>query len=542
MSAAPVLQVQGLSIRLPSGADRALAVEGVDFSLSAGETLCLVGESGSGKSMIASAVMGLLPKPQVAPVAGRILFEGHDLLELGESDLRALRGQRMGMVFQEPMTSLNPVMRIGEQIGEVLDAHCSLSAEQRRARIIAALTDVGLPEPELIAQSFPFRLSGGQRQRVMIAAALVLEPVLLIADEPTTALDVTTQAQILTLMRELQRRKGMALLFITHDFGVVAEIADKVAVMRFGQIVESGAAQEVLKRPQHSYTRLLIDAIPHGRARAGYPFTGTPVLEVNELCKSYRTPSLFLRHRREVHAARQLSFTLSRGETLGIVGESGSGKSTLGRLLTGLIPNDSGQIQFNGRPLAPELRHRSASDRSSIQMVFQDPYASLNPRHTVGATIAAGPLAQGRPKAEVSTLVTELLGKVGLQSDAAERYPHEFSGGQRQRVAIARALAMRPQLLVADEPVSALDVSVQAQVLGLFEQLRRELQLSMIFITHDLRVAAQMCDRVAVMYRGEIVEMGEASEVLGRPQHEYTRALMAAAPHFHSTVTEGAEA
>ncbi len=542
MSAPPVLQVQGLSIRLPVGAERALAVEGVDFTLSAGQTLCLVGESGSGKSMIASAVMGLLPKPQVAPVAGRILFEGRDLLALGETELRALRGKRMGMVFQEPMTSLNPVLRIGEQIGEVLDAHCALPAEQRRARIISALADVGLPEPELIAQSFPFRLSGGQRQRVMIAAALVLEPALLIADEPTTALDVTTQAQILALMRELQQRKGMALLFITHDFGVVADIADRVAVMRLGCVVESGTAQEVLRAPRHPYTRALIAAIPHGRARASGAFEAAPLLNVQNLCKTYRSAGSLLRRGREVPAARNLSFTLSRGETLGIVGESGSGKSTLGRLLTGLIARDSGKIQFDGRELAPELRHRPASERALIQMVFQDPYASLNPRHTVGAAIGAGPLAQGQPRDEVSALVAELLAKVGLGPDAAQRYPHEFSGGQRQRVAIARALALRPQLLVADEPVSALDVSVQAQVLELFEQLRREFQLSMVFITHDLRVAAQMCDRVAVMHRGNIVEMGETATVLGQPQHDYTRELIAAAPNFGRSQPKGFDA
>ena len=532
MSAPSVLQVQGLSIRLPAGADRALAVEGVSFSLSAGQTLCLVGESGSGKSMVASALMGLLPKPQVAPVAGRIMFEGHDLLMLGETELRTLRGQRIGMVFQEPMTSLNPVMRIGEQIGEVLDAHCPLPAAQRQARILSALADVGLPEPELIAQSFPFRLSGGQRQRVMIAAALVLEPVLLIADEPTTALDVTTQAQILELMRELQRRKGMALLFITHDFGVVAEIADQVVVMRFGQVVESGPAQAVLRAPQHAYTQALIAAIPHGRARKSSAFEAAPLLKVQGLCKTYRTAGSLLRRGREVPAAQNLNFTLFQGETLGIVGESGSGKSTLGRLLTGLMARDSGQIQFEGRELAAELRHRPASERSRIQMVFQDPYASLNPRHTVGAAIACGPLAQGQHRHEVNTLVLELLNKVGLGPDAAERYPHEFSGGQRQRVAIARALALRPQLLVADEPVSALDVSVQAQVLELFEQLRREFQLSMVFITHDLRVAAQMCDRIAVMHKGSMVEIGNTASVLGRPQHAYTRELIAAAPNF----------
>jgi peptide/nickel transport system ATP-binding protein len=321
-------------------------------------------------------------------------------------------------------------------------------------------------------------------------------------------------------------------LFITHDFGVVADIADQVVVMRLGQVVESGPAREVLRAPQHPYTQALISAIPHGRARAGTPVQAAPLLEVRDLCKTYRSAGSVLRRGREVHAARNLNFTLAPGETLGIVGESGSGKSTLGRLLTGLIPRDSGQVLFDGEPLAPELRQRPTPERARIQMVFQDPYASLNPRHTVGAAIGAGPLAQGRRRDEVRTLVAELLTKVGLEPDAAQRYPHEFSGGQRQRVAIARALALRPQLLVADEPVSALDVSVQAQVLELFEHLRREFQLSMVFITHDLRVAAQMCDRIAVMHRGSIVEMGETASVLGQPQHAYTRELIAAAPNF----------
>jgi len=536
---APVLQVQGLSIRLPRGGDRALAVEGVYLSLNAGETLCVVGESGSGKSMIANAVMGLLPKPGVAPVAGRILFEGNDLLALDEVEMRALRGQRIGMVFQEPMTSLNPLMRVGDQIGEVLDAHQSLLAAERDARIMAALRDVGLPEPELIARAYPFRLSGGQRQRVMIAAALVLEPTLLIADEPTTALDVTTQAQILALMGELQQRKGMALLFITHDFGVVAEIADHVAVMQLGRVVETGTAQEVLRAPKHAYTRALIAAIPHGRPRSSDEPAGAPLLVVRGLNKTYRSGGGFFRPDREVHAARDLSFTLARGEALGIVGESGSGKSTLGRLLTGLIARDSGQVQFAGRDLAPELRRRPAAERSLVQMVFQDPYASLNPRHSVGAAIAAGPIAQGVPREEVRELVVSLLLRVGLKPDAADRFPHEFSGGQRQRIAIARALAMRPQLLVADEPVSALDVSVQAQVLELFEQVRREFALSMLFITHDLRVAAQMCDRIAVMHRGEIIESGVTAEVVQQPRQDYTRALIASAPHFHLSQPQG---
>ena len=534
---APVLRIEGLAIRLPAGADRLLAVEGIDLEVAAGQTLCVVGESGSGKSMIANAVMGLLPKPHVAPVAGRILFEGRDLLPLSEDELRAVRGQRIGMIFQEPMTSLNPVMKIGEQIGEVLDAHQPLPRAERRARILSALRDVGLPDPERLIDAYPFRLSGGQRQRVMIAAALVLEPTLLIADEPTTALDVTTQAQILALMRELQRRKGMALLFITHDFGVVAEIADQVAVMQFGRVVERGPARQVLRDPQHEYTRRLIAAIPHGRPAAAAAATQRePLLVVDQLCKTYRSGGGLWKQPREVPAARNIGFTLAAGETLGLVGESGSGKSTVGRLLTGLIPADSGQLRFAGQTLAADVRQRALAVRGQIQMVFQDPYASLNPRHTVGAAIAAGPVEQGLSRDAVTALVAQLLQQVGLTADAADRYPHEFSGGQRQRIAIARALAMRPRLLVADEPVSALDVSVQAQVLALFAAVRREFSLSMVFITHDLRVAAQMCDRVAVMRRGEIVEIGEAAQVLGDPRHEYTQALVAAAPQVHTAL------
>ncbi|MDB5731868.1 MAG: microcin transporter ATP-binding protein, partial [Variovorax sp.] len=535
---APVLKIEGLSIRLPRGADRALAVENVDLALRAGQTLCVVGESGSGKSLIAGAVMGLLPRPRVAPVAGRILFEGRDLLTLDDAQMRALRGRRIGMIFQEPMTSLNPVMRIGEQIGEVLDAHLSLSPAERRARIIGALRDVGLPEPEVIADSFPFRLSGGQRQRVMIAAAMILEPTLLIADEPTTALDVTTQAQILKLMRELQQRKGMAMLFITHDFGVVADIADEVAVVQLGHVVERGTAGAVLRDPQHDYTRRLIAAIPHGRTRAQTDAAlAEPLLQVSNLNKTYRTGGgLFWKKGRVVPAARDVGFTLRRGETLGIVGESGSGKSTVGRCLTGLVPADGGLIRFAGQEFALDLRDRPAAQRGQVQMVFQDPYASLNPRQTVGTAIGAGPLEQRMDRDAVRALVLDLLRKVGLKADAADRYPHEFSGGQRQRVAIARALAMRPRLLVADEPVSALDVSVQAQVLELFDQVRREFALSMVFITHDLRVAAQMCDHIAVMRRGEIVEIGEARIVLEQPTHAYTRELIAAAPRFHSSL------
>ncbi|HSW06240.1 ABC transporter ATP-binding protein [Aquabacterium sp.] len=533
-AAQPVLEVQGLSIALPPGADRPLAVTQASLVLMPGQTLCVVGESGSGKSMIANALMGLLP-PRVAPVAGRILFEGRDLLQLDEEQMRELRGRRIGMVFQEPMTALNPLMRIGEQIGEVFDAHVTLPAAEKRRRIVAALADVGLPEPELLVDSYPFRLSGGQRQRVMIACALALEPRLLIADEPTTALDVTTQAQILQLMRELQQRRGTAVLFITHDFGVVSEIADQVVVMQAGAVVESGPAQQVLARPQHAYTRQLIAAIPQGRMRSALPSEDLHrVLQVQDLCKTYVSGGGLFRRGRTVQAASDVNFELRRGETLGLVGESGSGKSTVGRCIVGLNEFNSGRILFQGRPLLSGNRFRSQA-HGKIQMVFQDPYASLNPRHRIGPAIAAGPIAQGVPKAKAMATAIELLGLVGLGAEAADRFPHEFSGGQRQRIGIARALALQPELLVADEPVSALDVSVQAQVLALFAQVRERFQLAMVFITHDLRVAGEMCDHIAVMQRGRIVEYGETTRVLANPQHAYTRTLIDAVPRLAAT-------
>jgi peptide/nickel transport system ATP-binding protein len=538
----PVLDIQGLSIRLPPGADRELAVTEASLTLMPGQTLCVVGESGSGKSMIANAVMGLLPVPKVAPVAGRILFDGQDLLTLNEEQMRTLRGRRIGMVFQEPMTALNPLMRIGEQLGEVIDAHGNVPADEKRRRILAALTDVGLPDPELLFDAYPFRLSGGQRQRVMIACALLLEPQLLIADEPTTALDVTTQAQILVLIKELQRRRGTAVLFITHDFGVVSEIADHVVVMQMGVAVESGPASQVLRHPQHPYTRKLIAAIPGGVIRT--PETSPDahfVLRVQDLCKTYRSGGSLFRRGREVQAACNVSFDLRRGETLGVVGESGSGKSSVGRCLVGLNPFDSGRILFNGRTLASGDQFRRASG-GKIQIVFQDPYASLNPRHRIGAAIAAGPIAQGVARDVAMTRTAELLRLVGLGADAADRFPHEFSGGQRQRIAIARALAMEPELLVADEPVSALDVSVQAQVLALFADVRKRFGLAMVFITHDLRVAGEMCDHIAVMQRGTVVEYGPTQDVLTNPTHPYTRQLIDAVPRLARTADADAAA
>ena len=526
----PLLRIDRLALTLPDGADRLYAVDNVSYDLSAGEILCVVGESGSGKSMTANAVMGLLPTG-VHASRGRALFDGQDLLAMDEISHRALRGRRIGMIFQEPMTALNPLMRVGEQIAEVFEAHGLLTPRTRKEKALALLEEVRLPDPEAALRAYPFELSGGQRQRVMIAMALALEPELLIADEPTTALDVTTQAQILHLVKDLQQRHGMAVMFITHDFGVVAEIADRVCVMREGRIVEMGSAREVLDDPQHEYTRALIeaipgDAVPPSRDEA----QAKPLLSVKGLDKVYRSSGGWFQPKREVVALEGIDFTVDKGETLGVVGESGSGKSTLGRCIVGLNTPDSGEIRLNDVDLRALEGRELREHRRRIQMVFQDPYASLNPRIRVGMAIAQGPIANGVAKAEAMKQARELLATVGLDASAAERYPHEFSGGQRQRIGIARALALNPELIVADEAVSALDVSIQAQVLKLLDTLKKEFELSLLFITHDLRVAAQICDRLIVMQKGRIVEHGSATEIFLSPQHPYTRELLAAIP------------
>jgi len=523
------LQIAGLAIRLPAGADRAQAVSDVSFTVERGEIMCLVGESGSGKSVIAQAIMGLLPR--TLPVsAGKILLESEDLLAASEARLRALRGARMSMIFQEPMTALNPVMRCGVQIDEVLNCHTRDAAAIRRQKMLDLLREVALPDPERILASYPHQLSGGQRQRIMIAMALALEPALLIADEPTTALDVTTQAQILKLIVELQKRHGMGVLFITHDFGVVAELAHRVAVLREGRLVELGPKLEVLQRPRHEYTKMLIRSVPtlepHDRPASA---TAPVVLQTNRLSKTYVERG-WLGRRREVRAASEVSLEVRKGQTLGIVGESGSGKSTVARCIVRLIEPSSGEIRLGGVDLA-RMRARALRPlRRRVQIVFQDPYRSLNPRRSVGEAIIEGPVNYGVPRAKALERARRLLELVRMDPAVLERYPHQFSGGQRQRICIARALAMEPELLVADEAVSALDVSVQAQVLALLAEIRSRLDLAMLFITHDLRVAAQVCDRVAVMQEGRIVEYGPAREVFLSPQHEYTRALFAAAP------------
>ena len=525
------LTVEGLHVTLPEGADRRHAVEDVSFDLRRGEVVCLVGESGSGKSVTARAVMGLLA-PRVVASKGRILFGEEDLLRVSPERLRAIRGAEISMIFQEPMTALNPLMTIGRQIDEVLRTHTDLSASARRDRILALLRDVHLPEPESLIQAYPHQLSGGQRQRAMIAMALILEPKILIADEPTTALDVTTQAQILQLIRELQALHGTAVLFITHDFGVVAEIAHRVAVMQHGRLVEMDEARRVLDQPQHPYTQRLIAAVPGLTPKPRVPVADRAVaLTATKVSKIFRTGGGLLgRDRRVVHAVKDASIALHRGETLGLVGESGSGKSTLARCIIRLIDPDGGEVRMGELDLTAQTRRGLRRHRRRIQMVFQDPFGSLNPRYKVGQLIAEGPIINGVDAAKARARALELLGLVGLDARAADRFPHEFSGGQRQRIAVARALALEPEILVADEPVSALDVSVQAQVLDLLAGIRDRLKLSMLFITHDLRVAAQVCDTIAVMRYGEIVETGPTAEVFARPQHPYTRELFASVP------------
>jgi peptide/nickel transport system ATP-binding protein len=530
LAAPPVLEVRGLTVRLPAGADRANAVEDVALEIHEREIVCVVGESGSGKSVTAFSIMGLLPKGQLVPTSGSVKLLGEDVLQATPQRLRELRGSRMSMIFQEPMTALNPVIAVGDQIAEVIETHGAVDGAGRERRILELCHAVSLPEPERLRHAYPHQLSGGQRQRIMIAMALALEPALIIADEPTTALDVTTQAQILKLIKSIQAAHKSGVLFITHDFGVVAEIADRVAVMKDGRIVETGPTAEVLARPQHAYTRMLIAAVPSVVPKARAPIGQAPiVLATRALTKVYSSGG-WLAATREVRAADAVSLTVRRGETLGIVGESGSGKSTVARCIARLIEPTSGEIALDDQAIATLSATRLRRHRRRIQIIFQDPYRSLNPRRTVGQAIVEGPINFGVARREAWSRARGLLELVGIDPGAIDRYPHQFSGGQRQRICIARALAMEPALLVADEPVSALDVSVQAQVLALLDDVKRRFELAMLFITHDLRVAAQVCDTVAVMLKGRVVEYGPAAEVFGAPRHDYTRALFDAAP------------
>ena len=528
----PVLDVRDLRIALNGDPD-AQVVKGIDLKIHAGETMCLVGESGSGKSLTSLATMGLLPSV-LKPIGGSITLGGEELLTASPRRLRQLRATDMAMIFQEPMTALNPVMRVGQQIAEVLDAHSSMVGSDRRKRVLEMMEHVHLPDVARIYNSFPHQLSGGQRQRIMIAMALVLKPRLLIADEPTTALDVTTQAQILKLIRELREEQGTAVLFITHDMGVVSEIADDVTVLKLGEVMEVQKVDALLRTPRTQYSRDLLKAVPSLIPREPRPALAdaVPALETKDLRKVYATATLF-GGKKETVAAKDVTLNLQPGRTLGIVGESGSGKSTVARCIVRLIEPTAGSVQVSGTEIATIPQAQLKPHRKRVQIVFQDPFRSLNPRIEVGESIIEGPTNFGVSRADAMKRARELLELVGLPASAVDRFPHQFSGGQRQRIAIARALAMDPDLLVADEAVSALDVSVQDQVLKLLDEIQQRMGIAILFITHDLRVAAQICDDVMVMQRGAVVEYGPAGEVLANPRTDYTRTLIEAAPGRH---------
>ncbi|MBD8890992.1 ABC transporter ATP-binding protein [Roseibium litorale] len=526
----PVLSIENLTVGLTGNPTAKPVLNSISFKIRAGETLCLVGESGSGKSVTSLAAMGLLPKSALEVTGGKILLQDRNLLDLNGRQMRDMRARHLSMVFQEPMTALNPVMRVGQQIEEVLNTHERMSAKEKKQRVLDIMEQVHLPDVERIYRSYPHQLSGGQRQRIMIAMALILEPQLLIADEPTTALDVTTQRQILGLIAELQAKHGTAVLFITHDMGVVAEIADTVQVMKHGELVEQAPVETLLRNPQMDYTRKLLQAVPSLTPRpARETAAAASALTVQGLRKVYGA-SGWLVNREPTNAARDVSFEIPRGRTLGIVGESGSGKSTVARCIMRLIDPTEGSVKVGDLEIATLGRAALRPHRRHIQIVFQDPFRSLNPRWTVGRSLVEGPLNCGQDKQVAMAKARELLALVGLPADAIDRYPHQFSGGQRQRIAIARAVAMEPDVLVADEAVSALDVSVQDQVLKLLDELQQKLGIAILFITHDLRVAAQICDDVLVMQKGRVVEHDTAANVLGNPKHPYTKALIEAAP------------
>ncbi len=530
----PLLTVENLSLSFGSHP----AVRGLSFTVGRGETVALVGESGSGKSATALGLLRLIEREGGRIAGGRAILHGPegdlDLTAADSRTMQGVRGNRISMIFQEPMTALNPVMRLGDQVAEVLRLHRRIGRAEARAEAVAAFGRVRIPDPGRRADQYPHELSGGLRQRVMIAMALACRPELLIADEPTTALDVTTQAGILRLIRELQAETGMSLLFITHDMGVVAEIADRVVVLRHGEKAEEGRVADIFARPLAPYTRMLMAAAP--RLGAGAPAArrpaGDPVLEVRGLSVSFPVGQSVLPGRsRRYHAVNDVSLTVGRGETLGLVGESGCGKSTLSRAILRLVEPTSGEVRIAGQPVtgasAAGLRHM----RAMAQMVFQDPFASLNPRLPVRDLVTEPARLAGRVSGRAARdLAVDLLGRVGLEPGAADRYPHQFSGGQRQRLCIARALSVGPALIVADEPVSALDVSVARQVTDLMADLQAREGLSFLFISHDLAVVERVSHRVAVMFAGRIVETGPTAAVLARPAHPYTRRLLAAVP------------
>jgi peptide/nickel transport system ATP-binding protein len=535
MSAEALLSVRDLRVGFVTEGGRVQAVDGASFDLSPGEVLAIVGESGSGKSVTAQSIVGLTRSPN-ARIEGSVRLEGAELLDASEAELRQYRGKRVGMVFQDSLASLNPVYRVGEQIVEAIRAHATgVSRDEARRRAVELLDSVGIPEAERRAADYPHQFSGGMRQRAMIAMALSQQPRVLIADEPTTALDVTIQAQILRLLGRLNRERNLATILITHDLGVVAEVADRVLVMHEGRIVERGSLDDVFYAPKDPYTRKLLGAVlrldqapPLRRRRED-----GPLLEVADLVKHYPVKRGVLVDREvdRVRAVDGVSLAVRQGETLGLVGESGSGKSTLCRAILQLVEPDSGSVRFDGREIAGLSRRRMRPLRARMQMVFQDPYASLNPRKRVGQIVGDPLRIQGLASgAELRRRVQELLERVGLSPEHYDRFPHEFSGGQRQRIGIARALAPRPRLIVADEPVSALDVSIRAQIVELLADLQGEFGLTYVFVAHDIGVVRHVSDRIAVMHDGRIVEEGPADRVCEQPSDPYTKTLLAAVP------------
>jgi len=522
----PILEIKNLSIELPRGADRRFAVEDVSLTLNRGEILCVVGESGSGKSVMTSAIMNDVP-PRLPISQGEVLFDGVDMLKLSNAELNEIRGARISMIYQEPMAALNPAIKIGPQVDEVFALHRpEIASDERKAETLKLLAQMKLPTPPRIYDSYPHQVSGGQCQRIVIAMALACKPDVLIADEPTTALDVTTQAEILHLINDLKEVYDNATIFITHDFGVVADVADRVAVMCWGKLIEEGPKEQILMNPKEPYTQLLVDAMPLLETTRS-PDQGrndSPVVQVQALHKVYSSG------KKQVHALKDASFVLRAGETLGVVGESGSGKSTLAKTLIRLEEATEGAVVIKEEDFLGLTGEDLVKARKNIQMIFQDPFGSLNPSQSVEFMITRGLYLQGLTSSEARQRAIELLEQVGLGQAAMRRKPRNFSGGQRQRIGIARALAMEPDVVIADESVSALDLSVQKQVLRLMNDLQSKYKMAIIFITHDLRVAAQISDYITVMEKGVMVEFGPAEDVFANPKHPYTKKLLEAAP------------
>ncbi len=529
MLAAPLVSVKNLSVEFGEGQNASRVVKGVSFEIAKGETVALVGESGSGKTVSALSILKLLPNSASHPT-GEILFDGTDIVKASENDMRGIRGQKISIIFQEPMTTLNPLHTIEKQVGEIIKLHQNLDDATTRVRVIELLTKVGIRDPEKRLAGYPHQLSGGQRQRVMIAIALANEPGLLIADEPTTALDVTIQAQILELLKKLQKEMGMAMLLITHDLGIVRRMADRVYVMQNGEIVETGSAQDVFEKPKHAYTRHLLAAEPKGTPPETN-MSGPVVVETDNLKVWFPIKRGMLQRTVDhVKAVDGLSMKLRAGETLGVVGESGSGKTTLGLAILRLISSE-GPIAYVGKRIDGYDSKAMRPLRKEMQVVFQDPYGSLSPRLTVGQIIEEGLLIQ-QPELDEDARrmrVGKALKEVGLDPNAQDRYPHEFSGGQRQRIAIARAMVLEPKFVMLDEPTSALDMSVQAQIVDLLRDLQKKRDLAYLFISHDLKVVRALCNYVIVLRNGKVVEEGPAREIFEHPKDDYTKALLAAA-------------